>query len=129
MKRYFYTDPLAAAWMVKHFGMRFPCNSAKCKGREYSIGGLASYCAKRLVDQRCQERFYIHPDSLTLLKPQIGDWVKFDDVTAGIISDKDNKRKEVVVYFDGYCLVPKWSELEIIQRDEMAFMWPKSEEA
>jgi hypothetical protein len=21
--RYFYTDPLAAAWMAKHFGMRF----------------------------------------------------------------------------------------------------------
>jgi hypothetical protein len=65
-KRYFYTDPLAAAWMAKHFGMRFTdegwLNTAEV---DYQHTGV-----ERIP---LDIKTYIHPDSLHLLEPQVGD--------------------------------------------------------
>jgi len=49
--RYYYEDPLAVAWMIKHFSMEFALTQA--------------------------HRRYIHPDSEHLLRPQLEDLVKW----------------------------------------------------
>ena len=62
MTRYFYTDPLAAAWMAKHFGMRF-------------TNGEHEVCVTPLVDAEADGIRFVHPDSLHLLELQGGDLV------------------------------------------------------
>jgi hypothetical protein len=76
VKRAFYTDPLAAAWMEKHFRMR------------YSVEGLPHATLTALSiralwasllegeDATVPDRYYIHPDSLHLLEPKKGDICK-----------------------------------------------------
>jgi hypothetical protein len=76
MTRFFYTDPLAAAWMAKHFGMKLLA--------ETDYDGLVNAGA-RFID--CDDTFrelwqhdfsylgklYVHPDSLNVLTPKSGD--------------------------------------------------------
>jgi hypothetical protein len=66
MTRHFYTDPLAAAWMAKHFGIEF---------RYWRWNDLSFQFTP--VNARAVEldssKLYIHPDSLHLLEPQVGD--------------------------------------------------------
>jgi hypothetical protein len=59
--RYFYTDPLAAAWMAKHFGMRFRNMN---NGAEITIQHIIQHATTGNVCNIC-----IHPDSLHLLEP------------------------------------------------------------
>lgn len=64
--RYLYTDPLAAAWMAKQFGMRF------CDRTGFSVSADPSmwYMADR---HHIAGSLYVHPDSLHLLEPQQDD--------------------------------------------------------
>jgi hypothetical protein len=94
MSKFFYTDPLAAAWMDIHFGMRFldargndiwfqPINSSfgyflnrekpvqlqfVSKGNEERASFLHPELTFKPLD-----RAYIHPDSLHVLEPQEAD--------------------------------------------------------
>jgi hypothetical protein len=69
--RCFYTDPLAAAWMAKHFGMRllYPNDNDVLKGELY-YGLLKDAEGEPDVFSR----LYVHSDSLRLLEPQVGDY-------------------------------------------------------
>lgn len=113
--KYFYTDPLAAAWMAKHFGMKFE-NGDNFKS--------ACEVAGATLDTM---PFVIQRRSVRLLEPQQGDWIKADELTGGIVSDVSKENKEAVVYFDGYCIVPRFDEIEIVQRNDIAFMWPQKD--
>ena len=62
MTRYSYSDPLAAAWMERHFGMRLVDE----EGIERMAWTLA---------HATQCLLFAHPDSLALLEPQVGDLV------------------------------------------------------
>jgi hypothetical protein len=62
-KRFFYTDPLAAAWQAKHFGMYF---LADRRSRRMTRAVLR-------IAGSTNGQFYIHPDSLRMLEPQVGD--------------------------------------------------------
>jgi hypothetical protein len=64
--RYYYTDPLAAAFMAKHHGMRF----MDCAGFDVSACPRLLDCSER---HGLAEAMYIHPDSLPMLHPRIGD--------------------------------------------------------
>ncbi|WP_435008059.1 hypothetical protein P12x_005328 [Tundrisphaera lichenicola] len=126
--RYFYTDPLAAAWMAKHFGMKLLVD----KDDE---GGLVDAGA-RFID--CDDTFrelwqhdfsylgklYVHPDSVGLLEPHVGDlcrmqwldgsisvreWEASDDLTDAAL-ERDVRVKP-----------------EIIQRNGKPFHWPEVE--
>lgn len=71
MKRYYYTDPLAAAWMSFRHDMKFLANPHTIK-LHFDLFDVD------LIDESNDEGlkddiFYIHPDSLHLLEPQEGD--------------------------------------------------------
>lgn len=109
-KRYYYTDPLAAAWMAKHHGVRFVLldGSAVSEGMMGNqIRGDWDYGA-----------FYIHPDSLHLLEPQAGDLLSW---ASGLHIGSPH-------YFGSDCVEEGLENHTIIQRNGIAFMWPESEE-
>lgn len=119
-KRYFYRDPLEAAYMAKHFGMEFQ------RGDQCVVGWSdfveLEYC-------RWDAPFYIHPESLHLLDPQVRDlcqfkcgnnhvnWARIANIALNI---------SFSVYPTGARRFDKF--LRIIQRDGQPFFWPESEE-
>ncbi len=118
MERYYYTDPLAAAWMAKNFGMNFWDADTGITVSRYD-GGLYDECL-----------FNIHPDSLHLLEPQEDDLGIGVDDGAGRIYVVFNRGRWEWVNSTTYQSAPKQFKLErIIQRDGKPFHWPKSEAA
>lgn len=109
--KYFYTEPLAAAWMAKHFGMVFLHENGEV---QYGYVNGFDSCEPR----NCERKHYIHPDSLHLLEPLKDDVVEY-------ISLHQEGYIVSLVYFD----VGNPSQVKkIIQRNNIAFMWPESEE-
>jgi hypothetical protein len=113
--RYFYTDPLAAAWMARHFGMRFQNQN---NGIEVMDRDIIRHAATGNV---C--RIHVHADSRHLLEP--------DDLDIGLdgsgyifkhiigswwIQDTEANR-----YLEPQGLV------RIIQRGGKPFFWPETE--
>ena len=126
-KRFFYTDPLAAAWMAKHFGMTF-----EFWHREYSYrpDDLEYVVARFMRDGRVERPVYVHPDSLHLLEPQIGDQgIDANECQCRYLDDYD---PEGAWFIDG---VPVTSfdratlPVSIDKRNGIAFMFPESEDA
>lgn len=139
VKRYFYTDPLAASWMAKHFGMKLLAES--------DFDGLVDAGA-RFID--CDDTFrelwqhdfiylgklYVHPDSLGLLEPKKGDLIH---IVRGFCSY--HKNVDDVAKGGGKTVTGIWSDgehwdittkkplhdWEIIQCAGKAFHWPESE--
>lgn len=73
-RKYFYTEPLAAAWMHRQFRMRHGFHDERGDFREYEVPLSGQ-------DDRWRSdggRFYVHPDSRSLLEPREGDGVEFD---------------------------------------------------
>ena len=148
-RRYFYTDPLAAAWMAKHFGMMFGIRHFdKFVPEPIYFNGV--WAAAKLVDEILDfdpdVALYVHPDSLHLLEPKVGDMIMH-----GSYKREQDKNPEgwTAVLVTGL-LPPEFeSELRaesgvtkplcyaydeeimichrIIQRDGIAFHWPESE--
>lgn len=119
LPRYFYTDPLAAAWMAKHFGMRFTAWNGK--SRAYNEIQVLP-----LIDSENHYQRLVHPDSLPLLEPRESD--------EGF--DSDGRQ----CYFrDGKWFVPHTVAssadedatlpIAIDKRNGIAFLWPESEAA
>jgi hypothetical protein len=122
--RYYYADPLAAAWMQKKFGMRFvrdflaPDNSGDTK--EIGFDGPVTCIFEG-------QKYYIHPDSLPLLEPCEGDLVEHYDFS-GCYKDPyffktetfKNFGIDVTEYFRN-------NSGKIIQRDGKPFFWPECE--
>ncbi len=96
---YYYDDPLAAAWMAKHFLMSFnvPCNAFRGWATEIQLP---------------TDRYYIHPDCVPMLEPQEDDVIQW---RSGYVQlyDQTVSRYE----FDN-------AGGKIIQRDGKPFFWP-----
>lgn len=143
--KYFYTDPLAAAWMAKHFGMSFesPCVAGLdyCRdtgklipSKELDTISIVKDIfdfepADGLVTLDPQDKYYIHPDSLHLLEPKVRDiaWMG-DDVgylRQGQYTDGSGKHW-YIAYPDGSG-GGTGEEPRIVQRNNIAFHWPESE--
>lgn len=112
--KYFYTDPFAAAWMNKKFGMVF--QSFTSGGEKYTVFEIDEVGK---IDTPC--KYYIHPDSVKLLEPQVKDLV--------------------IVQLEGYYPTPThfhsqeyWQYhpdtklISIVQRNGIPFMWPEMEQ-
>ena len=74
--RKYYTDPLAAAWMAKHFGMRFEDSAITEKTgmpRDFEFI-LGMYCDRDgdYVEPD-PEKLYVAEECLPILEPQVGD--------------------------------------------------------
>src|SRR5262245_6574216 len=93
IKRAYYDDPLAAAWMAKHFGMKLQVIPSKDQIEEYDLkeGEVWDWMETapegradvNYIEEAIQylyeatDRLYVHPDSLPLLQPQEGDILDF----------------------------------------------------
>lgn len=143
MTRYYYTDPLKAAWMAREFGMKLICYyEPEDEGLEYA-GDEESYPFEHaaihaemwgdVITEKCR-RQYIHPDSLKILEPQVGDLILFEwgaltYVTPAWVHEFKDGECRVVCGPQGpddICLPIE--ECEIIQRNGKAFFWPEDGE-
>ena len=97
--------------MAKHFGMKI--------GNFMGDNVFGSVEVKAVIDIYADWKFHIHPDSLPLLEPQVGDII----FIAGAGGDSD-----IAVEFSDPHLDPA-NDKQIIQRDGKPFMWPESEVA
>jgi hypothetical protein len=109
-KRYFYTDPMAAAWQAKHFGMKIAIPDTK---EGWTLNEL-------IIAFQQDAPIFIHPDSESLLRVELGDVVsmtramdKYALVSAEELRDAFNAA----------------GDYEIIQRDGKAFHWPECSES
>jgi hypothetical protein len=135
-KRYFYTDALAAAWMAKHFGMRFEGGSFELIGiidefEPTTFVWTTPYNLARACDQPI--RAYIHPDDLDLLEPEDGDLITWE-YPAGEF--KERHSYEVITDGHNHNHFPENARrlieetgAHIIMRGGIVFHWPESEEA
>jgi hypothetical protein len=114
MKRYFYTDPLAAAWMAKHFGMQIFAWATDS----------VSDCEHIARDKRCSppsQNYLVDACSLSLLEPQEFDMVLYPDgAFTRIVGSTVGIDKAKITIGNGG---------KIIQRNGISFMWPESEAA
>lgn len=127
--RFFYSEPLAAAWMAKHFGMRFHDGSGHRGEDEINPvfrGNEIYWHFTQLngFDQHLKAicyKPYVHPDSIKLVT-----WAQQNDVLAHVITDERGPRPELY-------LARKAFELEanekIIERGGIVFMMPEKENA
>jgi len=148
MTRYFYTDPLAAAWMARHFGMKLVClHHNKDDGVEAEQAGTPYPFAHAILSAEMWEdaihatcrRIYVHAESLRLLEPQVGDMISH--LTSGgerasyTIVPQDSPLKEKCPHSFGPPSRADWDlkhasgvwEHKIIQRNGVAFHHPESE--
>lgn len=126
MTRYFYTDPLAAAWMAKHHGMKF-------EGGDSYISAIE---AAHTMDVLERIPFYIHPDSVSLLKPKIGDHIYRHHNYYCVLSVAEHKGLQSTFAFQNQTMPIKtvlgWKHPEnthIVLRKHVPFHWPESEDS
>jgi hypothetical protein len=110
--RFFYTDPLAAAWMNAHHGMKF--QNAFEMGFAYQNDG-ADIISRSLEGG---PRIRVHHDSLNLLAPQRGDIIQQGESLYVFTP--------TLITFDGF---PHYEPARIIQRNGKPFIMPESEAA
>jgi hypothetical protein len=144
-RRFYYADPLAAAWMAKYFGMKYEPESHV-------------HALSRLTDALQQSytcKIYIKQESLSLLEPKAGDLVLiwrswcaglYDHPDAAITGDIEGRSLfETIVCatddcarslkiadyqpHEGWWVNQSDAIQKIVQRNDIAFMWPASEKA
>jgi hypothetical protein len=106
----YYTDPLQAAWMVENHGMCITNHVGTPLKSESIVGGDLF------------PPFYIHPDSLHLLEPQVGDIVIE-------INQLSGQERPCRISNDEHLRFWVGPETIIIRRNGKAFHWPASEAA
>lgn len=127
-KRYYYTDPLAAAWMTRHFSMGLIINNSnglKMPSLDFNWFSLSEADIKKYG-----LKYQVHHASLPLLDPQVGDLGLF-------VSEENGEYFDNIVSFcknrkdwarhDGREMDESWF-IKIIQRNGIPFMWPEVEE-
>lgn len=137
--RYFYTDPLAAAWMAKHFGMKFipPMNLSRPIRWD-----TAEMFVNRNLEWGAAFDYVIHPESLHLLKPKVGDYAHIASSSSGLGDvfkvcgnppDMQVARAQSDMHMrDERSLVnlmrhEKHHGIEIVRRNGKSFFWPEGE--
>jgi hypothetical protein len=118
--RYFYTDPLAAAWMGKHFGMEF----VDIKGHILQIrNNFDGFMAGDAFPRKA----FIRPDSLHLLEPRLKDVITTGRGLPKQVRNVSLKRA-CPSYSTSLSSARKMIDKEagnIIQRNGIAFHWPE----
>ncbi len=107
--RYYYSDPLAAAWMAKHFGMRFKHDLFEQEECANTLTALLKSVG--MGDISMHAKHYIVTESLHLLDPVLLDLIKDDDGIGILENDKFKPPKSI----------------KIIQRNGIPFHWPEVE--
>lgn len=131
-KRAYYTCPILAALAAKHFGMKF---GIKFHGRviwDCLTGGEGRskqnewrpLATPEEIFECPHDQYYIHPDSMRLLEPVMGDIVQLKDNHVGWVKeygDIETAGDRVIGNIDQ----GTWM---VLQRNGMPFPWPEFEE-
>jgi hypothetical protein len=79
--KFFYTDPLAAAWQAKHFeikifttGLDNGVHPKRIRDWDEDAMSIAEDVARDVAT----DRYYIHAESMNVLHPRIGDLIVWD---------------------------------------------------
>jgi hypothetical protein len=136
---YYYTDPLAAAWMAKHFGMRFNCFSFELIGLidEFEPTTFVYVTPENIADACEQEiKAYIIPESLDILEPQPGDLMSVGKILYQCIPDIDSTvARSAEIKFLPQLEISRAlhchekGKVRVLQRNGIVFMNPESEDA
>lgn len=125
MVKYFYTDPLEAAYMAKRYRMDILLiDDAHALKPDYfrdwtSIIGELEDC-HAIEPDKARDKYYIHSDSLSILEPRVGDLMKQGsgyEIVTKIFDDGRGVVSQSSVFLPPY---------HIIQRNGIPFFWPKS---
>ena len=104
---YFFTDPIAAVWMVRYHRFKIQagpfCLQQESIDRFFEMLGRGVTC----------ERFLVHPESIPLLEPKVGDLVEEGGVKPKV---KKLAAKDFPLTGTSY---------EVIQRGGRAFIAPE----
>lgn len=118
--KYYYTDPLAAAWMAKNFGMVFIYID-----RDYGEKISSDYLTF-LGDWSGRGKILVHPDSLNLLEPQNNDIGQRSDGKYNFPYWYNKTYGKSWLCYD--TPIDPILQIKIIRRNDIPFMWPESEE-
>ena len=134
--RYYYTDPLAAAWMFQKHGVLIDDFTTIFAHHSFHAG-LSELLGNKSF-QPGEYRFYIHPSSIRLLEPQVGDLIYSpSDLAYGIVKYIADEGDRYIVGFENDD--QKWSNVFIKmkfgfdhppiikERQGIVFMWPDEE--
>jgi hypothetical protein len=135
--RYFYTDPLAACWMAKHFGMACFCEFTEKERIAFEIPateqgfpfGYCGFCDPCSIERWGEviaasknfRKIYVRADSLHLLEPHDGD--KDERGLVYMKCSHHQKMSWVDFQSDNWCD----ERGRTMMRNGIAFMWPESE--
>ena len=112
-KRYYYTDPLAAAWMARHFGMAFERSDGDLL---LDFDDMADDLAIHIASDLWDGKYFVHPDSLHLLEPLEADlYATVHGCGWLAITPGESWKKQCYPF-------------RIIQRDGKPFHWPEPEQ-
>lgn len=113
MTRFYYDDPLIAAYMEKHFNVNFSDRHGErvlsCFNNQY------------------EGYFYIHPDSYDVFKPMIGDGFSIIKDKYGVLHCDTIKHIYCEYVVEGYSCEVDISNINIIQRNGNQFFMPKED--
>lgn len=122
--RLFYKCPIIAAMMAKHHGVKM---LSRRDGKELSRPLPLWQFARRIEFGDGKDQYVIHPDSLGIFEPMVGDIViNCDEMPALVVKDSAPPETHTVKLSVAKEFVGK--EASIIQRDGLPFVMPESEE-
>jgi len=132
--RYFYRNAHHALSMMIDHDMKFLVEHYATKELlQANVEWLAMHIFGKLSGKPVQPvRLFVHPDSLHLLEPQVGDVCVLGSGCVATYVQKQNSALLGVIGFSG---LPHYGNADsnpiagIIQRNGIAFHWPESEAA
>lgn len=133
--KFYYDDPLAAAYMAREFGVEFDGDIAEdIKHADFVTKTLNHMHGSEFCT--IQPIMYIHPDSLAVFEPREGDLVVIGENSLWVVDNDDFWRK----YKDHDCIKYNFTVVDramdfyydksckIIYRDNKPFFMPKGGE-
>jgi hypothetical protein len=145
MIRYYYDNPLEVAWMIQEFGMKFdhdtPVDWIDLIDNLLKAGNhaMAEHHGMKVIaiPYNPNAKFYVHPDSLHLLKTQEGDMLygpcggEMFHVTKTVIFNSDMSIEGAQRSIDesGWQIRMRWIWRDVGDSGPIAFHWPESEAA
>jgi hypothetical protein len=131
IKRFFYSDSRAAAHMAKHFGMAFDVNDFDgVMFRKW--GDWQAFLTGNFHHfQKGPAKWYIHPESLSLLEPREDDYVCIasEGLVGRVFLDLQGTLRVIPVNENGVGRLLERPDLLVTQRNGIAVLWPQSEAA
>lgn len=126
-KQLYYDDPLIAAYMIRDFGVKYYTVDYGDSGGMDIVDDYDNLLDEYTSSCEDSPNLFIHPDSLDIFKPQIGDlvmWNRYIGCVEPIIKD-GIKSGYITLKFSDCLLSGDIQSNKIIQRNGKQFFMPK----